>query len=437
MAQKNVMEIIFDTSASMGWAVDKNDNTSRLDIARYAFKELMEDIVLPSSFVFRIQYFYNCDTYLAKVNDIYSIKAEGATPLFRAIGNSLEYLLKFDKNYKKSIVILSDGEDTCRTIHYISEKEIVKFMKKNPTLRDVKIYILKIGEVSHQAEKEYNYLVKKTEGKKYLVDLKNYKKAVNGIKKDLYSILNRGKIKSFFYGFLKFIKMPIFMLIFLFLLIGIYDFFKYTKLFKFQKVELDIKNEKPIYNEYIFESNLSKKVLIYNYKNSKIIILENFALGKSELDKNSAIFLNDIFTNKIGIKITKGEIYGHSDLIPLKYYNSQDCIKEGIDTKKYPNMCLAFDRALQVKKNFPKIMDKMIIRYDNDFFINKNNKELNGTLWKVMNIEENIINIMNELNISKGYNPFTIRRRFKENNINLKEYDKRFAPFRSVVIRVY
>ena len=198
MAQQHIIEIIFDTSESMGWAVDENDNTSRLYIAKYAFKELIEDVILPSSFEYRIQYFYRCNTYLAKVNDIYSIKAYGATPLFRAIGNSLEYLLNFDKNDKKSIIILSDGEDTCGEVHHISEREIVKFIKKNPTLKDVKIYILKIGEVSRQAEKEYNYLVKKTEGKKYLVDLKNYKNTVNSIKKDLHSILNRSKLKSFF-----------------------------------------------------------------------------------------------------------------------------------------------------------------------------------------------------------------------------------------------
>jgi len=453
VAQKHIIEIIFDNSESMGWAVNKNDHTSRLDIAKYVFRELIEDIILPSSFEFRIQYFHGCNTHLATVNDIYSIKAYGATPLFRTIGNSLEYLLNFDKSYKKSIIILSDGEDTCGEVHHVSEKEIVNFIKKNPTLKDVKIYILKIGKVSHQAEKEYNYLVKKTEGKKYLVDLKNYKNTVNGIKKDLHSILNRSKIKSFFYSFFKFIRMGIFLLLFILLIMELYPLFKQIKPFQSQKIKPNIKIEeiiekkiisctektinKIVVNECTFIPNPLKKALIYNHKNSKIVILQNFASGKSELDKNSTIFINSIFTKQIRVKRIEGNIYGHSDLIPLNTYNSKDCIKEGINTIEYPNMCLAFNRALQVKKSLPKRMDELFIRYNNDFFMKKTNEELNGTLWKVMEIEDDVINLMKELHISKEYNALTIRIKFKENNINLKKYNSRFAPFRSVIIQVY
>ena len=46
MGQKNVVEIIFDTSESMGWSVDKNSTTSRLEIARYALRELMDNVIL-------------------------------------------------------------------------------------------------------------------------------------------------------------------------------------------------------------------------------------------------------------------------------------------------------------------------------------------------------------------------------------------------------
>jgi len=455
MGQKHIVEIIFDTSHSMNAIVDYENNISRLDIAKYTFKKIMEDVILPSSFKYRIQCFLNCDTYIVRAEDIYSTKTYGNTPLFRAIGNSLEYLLQFEKSHKKSIIILSDGEDTCWQTHYISEKDIVMFIKKNSALKDVNIYILKIGEVSAQAEKEYNYLYKKTEGKKYLVDLKNYKKTVGNIKKDLYSILNRSKIKSFFYSILNFIKKIILLLIFILFIFECYSFLEPFIFLQFntQKVEKILqKPKKSIHSNIItcdtktinglkieectFKPNKTKKAIIYN---KRFIVLENFISGKSELDENSTIFLDDIFRHKITNKIIFITIYGHTDLErfkPNSKFDSSECKKEGIDSKNNPNRCLAFMRAFEVKNVISKIIDKkkIYINYYGDFFMKNTNDELDGKLWKILDIEKDVNNLMKELTIPKNYNQFEIRQKFKQRN--LEEYKEKFAPFRSVVIKI-
>jgi hypothetical protein len=468
MAQKNIVEIIFDTSNSMNSPVSDEDDTSRLEIAKYAFRKLMDDVILPSSFEYRIQYFINCKTGLVKVDDIYSIGTYGNTPLFKAIGNSLEYLFNFDKSYKKSIIILSDEEDTCYSIHRISQKEIVSFIRKNPTLQDVKIYILKIGKVSPQAEKEYKYLVRKTEGKKYLVDLKNYKKTVENIIKDLHSILNRGKIKSFFYSFLKFTRRIGFvfmsLLIFILFIIGLYDFFKHIKPLNFfqstiQKVEQPI--QEPIHSdinctskpfngiaveECIFKPNPLIKALIYDYNSSNIIVLGGFESASTELSKDTLFFLHEIFNKKIGKHISYIDIYGHADLIPLDESNQNfnECKKERIDTREQSNKCLAFRRALGVRNAIYERDDEILIypHPSNDFFMRDTNKELGGTLWEAMDIEENVSNLRTEISIylkidiPTDYDSQTIRKIVKDKKSLKEKYEKRFSPFRSVVLKV-
>ncbi len=126
--------MIFDTSNSMNTIVNYKNKISRLQIAKYTFKKIMDDVILPSSFKYRIQYFLNCNTSLIEAEDIYFAKTYGNTPLFKAIGNSLEYLLKFDKSYKKNIIILSDGEDTCWDIYgntnFYFQPYILRMLKK-------------------------------------------------------------------------------------------------------------------------------------------------------------------------------------------------------------------------------------------------------------------------------------------------------------------
>ncbi len=187
------------------------------------------------------------------------------------------------------------------------------------------------------------------------------------------------------------------------------------------------------------------KALIYRYNASKIIVLEGFESASTKLDSDTSFFLDEIFNKKIKKDIEHIDIYGHADLIPLESNQSfNECNKNGIDTKDYPNECLAFRRALGIQNAIYKINNKLdiISHASNDFFMKDTNKKLDGTLWKAMNIRKNISNLIREISIYMeidipiDYKSQTIREKVKASKISLKEkYEKKFSPFRSVVIK--
>ena len=123
---------------------------------------------------------------------------------------------------------------------------------------------------------------------------------------------------------------------------------------------------------------------------------------------------------------------------------SDECKKKGIYTKERSNECLALRRALGVRNAIYERDDELwtIPHSSNDFFMKDTNKKLGGTLWEAMDIEENVSNLITEINTYMGmdipidYEPQTIREIVKNKKSLKEKYEKRFSPFRSVVLKV-
>ena len=443
---KNLVEIILDSSGSM--QEPAFDKIEKFIIAKALLNEILEDILFPSSSKIFIRYFRNCEVF--KVNDyqeINYVEAGGTTPLFKAIAISAHNLIKHGNGYRKSIIILTDGEDSCGEF---SKEEIIEYIKENTSSKEkdkIAIYIIQIGNVSVQAEKQFEYFTKETNGKKYFINFnQNISTVIFDIKKDFKSIfkLNQYIFKKIIWILRNFISFLVFILFFLSL--SIYTINLEKKATTSIHKEVTSCSKKPVNGIDVttctFLKDTKTQAIIYTHKNLEVIIFKDFSSASSTFNQSRTLFLQDVFYSQMTPfkNIKNILLWGHSDLQRVKRDDNVDsenhyCKSNHI--KINSNECLGTIRTLSVKNAIDKLnypFSNISISYQNDFFMQNTNKILNGTLFKAMDLEDTVATLKKKLHINEIYNPQIVREEFKNKEETLNQYKEEFSPFRSVVV---
>lgn len=494
----NAIEIIFDSSESM-----KNNiflsTTNKLTIS----KDILIEILSKSNIdecehILNIVYFKNNEIVkLEDIKDIDKIEPDGKKLLHEAVERAIDNLKKVDKKYQKKIIILSDGKSSS----YEKKESIVHKIKKQSS--KIKVYTVTIDDISDTKDIDIEYIAKETKGKNYLYD--NIEGLHSILKKDFECKKSSLKaiviIPFLFFSLIATVlyiksysvnptKVESSSIIAISNFPPIKELSKKelpppskelppiskelspppkehldkekpltTKLFSLIKKE-EIKTNSEIthcekkivngikLNKCTFLKN--KKFIIFHYNNGdnrEVIGFQNFSTGKSASQKDTKIFVEDVFriAQIDSVKrIKKIEIIGHTDLERVNKNKNFDfynyCLSRKIKTNS--NECLGEIRAMKVKRFIDKIykVDDISYRYDDDFFMSKVNNNLNKTLWRALDIKNSVNMLMKKLNIIKGYRTTDIRKdREIQNTIvnNDSVYSNDlFKPFRSIIVIV-
>jgi hypothetical protein len=445
--RQNIIEIILDTSKSMGKEIFPSSEVTKFDLA----KEMLLNFFIEwrthecNNLLF-IRYYHNSEIVTIKnIDRVKRVDAKENKPIFKVIENSIENLDSFDETYKnKIIIILTDGQNN----YNIETKKI------NPK---IKIYSMEIGGTQRVENQKLQSLSIETKGVSYSIFIKNDNE------KDMERMYS--KIKKYFKCF----KFPSRRLVFILSLVLLFPFvspfFKSCKSIAlppitgcnrqsdipiFIKEDSNITHcEEDIINNIRLKkctliSNKLVEAIIYTHGSFKVISLKNFASAKSNIDENYKKFLQEILEKRLNINsIEKIQIFGHTDLEKVSenklYYFNKNCIPI-YHVNKNTNECLGNERAFQVKKIISETKYKknpILAQYDNDFFMRRVDKKLGGTLLKALNLNEDIDFLMQKLNIEKNYD---INKTRKNDRIqqkiqdNKRLYIEKFQPFRNVII---
>jgi hypothetical protein len=491
----NAIEIILDSSISMG--EHTKSGKTKLEIVKELLIKLLVDEIIPSKnrgYIINIRYFIDCHVESIDPNHIIEtldlIVADGNRPLIKAINKSVDTLNNLNENYIKKIIVLSDGEDTCGGRIRDSIRNIKQQSRKTGNI--IQVYTVKIGNVSDATEKDLKYIAKETNGEIYTIDIAtNMDKMYSSIKRDFSAILKDDSYKNTRkYRIITMRTVLYFIAIFLLLFLSKLSCsltscsltscsltscsltsgsltscsrnFKANTI-KAKRCSDDQHNENTTtQRKHVNGINITLytptspskkdiKAITYNYKNNKVIILQNlFSSGESEFD--GVTFIKNILNNELDAKriIKNISIIGHTDLEKIRRKiidKNKYCSSKNITTNT--NQCLGEIRSQSIKN---LIIDtdchlntsKITVGYDNDFFLQGTNNRLGETLIKAMNISKEIQSIKEELLIPSRYDISSIRNSEKiqaaiQENINQHKensYKIRFLPFRSVVVIV-
>lgn len=201
----------------------------------------------------------------------------------------------------------------------------------------------------------------------------------------------------------------LFSLILSFLLFILLDIAKST-------VKIGRKNNIEAYNV----KNKNSKEFIYEINaTSKAIFLKGFSSAKSDVSQQMEGVLKDILYSKISNldRVSTVQVYGHTD---LEYQEN--------------NNLLGRQRAVKVQKVIAMVINesKIEVQYNPDFFMRDTDKILQKTLLKELGLNDEVVQLVKELNISREASIEETRNSFQD--IDLAKYSERLAPFRSVVI---
>jgi len=461
----NFIEIILDTSESMGKRVFYSVDTTKLDIFKSILLNLFNAwISKDCGHKLYIRYSNNFDVLtLENIENLKYITTNGKIQLSDIINTSIKNLNTLGNEYEnKVILILTDGNNNYDIKEVIDDKIV--------------IYTMMIGD-SENKNLTLNNLLKNSDMAYF------YNKYTQEIDE------MQSKIKKYF-KCKKILPVGLFSIFFMFILPVIITFWykgcednfsvnlfltgcdnnsirsqgmitkcsatpSYTpqRIKKDKEVDSNTTHCKPKNRHGILvkicflKSNESVEATIYNISSSKkVIALKNFSSGMSKINDEYKMFLKDVLKES-GMKknINKIKIVGHTDLELTnknkKYFFNKNCWI--FHEKNSTNECLGKDRAFQVKeilKQSDYHFNNIIYKYDDDFFLGHINRELNNTLWKALELEATIDELSKKLNINKfDYDIKEIRNNEEiQNKIrnNQKSYRKKFTPFRSVVIIV-
>ncbi len=457
----NAIEIILDTSKSMGKRFPLLD-IAKLDLAKDILKNLFDEwnkrdcgheLYIKYNQKFTI-------LSLKNIEDLKDITDSGELPLSKVIDNSIKNLNNLDSQYKnRVIVILTDGQNN--------------YEIREPISSNITIYTIEIRVYSKDKNLALSRLSEENRGISYVYngDTEEQNKINSKIKK--YFKCKRFLSPGFFSVFIMFL-LPV---ILAFLYKGCNDtaninsFFtgcssnhikigdtlqgcsspQYAtpkKIKKYIESNITCESHKKIKRCSFKDKNKSVEAIIYDFSSKKIIALKNFASGMSEIDNEYKTFLKEVLKeSSIKKRITEIKIVGHTDLEQIdkkkNYPFNKNCKRQ--NEQNNTNACLGKERAFQVEQILKQSnyhFTNIISKYDNDFFLGGTNKELNGTLWKYLDLEDKIDRIIQELGSKKlrtryYYDVKEVRKDKKiQNKIRKKknDYRKEFAPFRSVVL---
>ena len=433
---QNIIEIILDTSESMGEQIFSSWKVTKFDLA----KEILVNL-------FTERDKHNCTHSLSvrcvqntrlirmkDINELNIINPQEKLSLSQVIENSIEELSNLDDEYQnKILIILTDGKNK-----YDIEQEIDS---------TIKIYTMEIGGLKGTPNQNLKNLSNTSGGLSYSVLVEN------NSDKDI------EKMHSEIKKYLKCLKFPmvglgsVFFIGLLYFLIPI-SFkscqgqnsyfskdFKDSNITSCQEITVNGIDSK----KCVFLPDKSIQAIIYRYDSSSVIVLKNFVSAKSNITKRHQNFLKEI-VKRVNINpssIKKIQVFGHTDLESIDknkaYYFNKNC-ESFYDVKKNTNECLGNERAFQVKKIISETdygLLNISAQYNDDFFMQNMNNKLGGTLWKVLDLNEETTLLMKKLGIENDYNIKNIRKDGKiqqKIQANKRWYQEKFKPFRNVII---
>ncbi len=156
-------------------------------------------------------------------------------------------------------------------------------------------------------------------------------------------------------------------------------------------------------------NNREVDITTYDFNQKRVIILS----ANNSYDSNQTKFITKVLKESIGEpkKVKAIKIVAHSN------------IAENSDS-------LAKKRALKLKNIISKIgysRNTISTKYNKEPFLNEIDMKLNGTLLRVLELHSDVVELKNELNISKG-------RKIKKELLD--KYRDRLEPYSSSVILV-
>lgn len=427
---QNAIEIVFDTSKSMQEQVFSAIELSKFKLA----KEILFNIFNRwNNYDCQHQLYIRClreSKIIAfnNINEFEQIEAKEKDSLSNVIQASILNLKTLEKRYKRKIIlIITDGKNS-----YTIDKTLLT--------SDITIYTMEIKGEGGRVNSKLRNLAKWTKGKSYSVFVKDTDES--DIKK-LYS-----KIE----GYLNCLTFPKITLISIFLLTIPLYLFTPKGCNNYNTQLLQDSNISSCKNDTINGIKLTKcsipnqsvEATIYNYGSFKIVSLQNFSTAKSTISESYQNFLKEILERLNRNQPKSIKIFGHTDLEGINSKNehdfNQNCKKYHLP--KYTNSCLGTDRAFQVKKILLELdYNNTFIsaEYAPDFFMKKINDQLNGTLWRALNLTELVTKLMQQLKIKELYNIKEVREDKRvQQEIERKKnyYQEKFIPFRNTVILI-
>ena len=433
---QNIIEIILDTSESMGEQIFSSWKVTKFDLAKEVlvnlFTERDKHKCTHSLSVRCVQ-----NTRLIKmedINELNTINPQEKLSLSQVIENSIEELTNLDEEYQhKILIILTDGKN-----QYDIEQEIDS---------TIKIYTMEIGGLKGTPNQNLKNLSNTSGGLSYSVLVEN------NSDKDIEKM--HSEIKKYF----KCLKFPMIGLGSL-LLIGLLYFlipisfkscqgqhsyfskdFKDSSITSCKKITVNGIDSK----KCIFIPDKSVQAIIYRHDSSSVIVLKNFVSAKSDMSKTHQEFLKEIMqrVNLEPNSIKKIQIFGHTDLESVDknkaYYFNKNC-ESFYNVKKSTNECLGNERAFQVKKIISETDYGLLTisaQYNDDFFMQNMNNKLGGSLWNVLNLNEETALLMKKLAIGNEYIVKDIRKNGKiqqKIQADKRWYQQKFKPFRNVIV---